>query len=88
VQTIMLQMQAILAHDTSARLPEISLPTLVIHGTEDQMLPPVNGELIASSIPGARLELLEGVGHMWWWEQPARAAQLVREHALASVADS
>jgi pimeloyl-ACP methyl ester carboxylesterase len=88
VQTIMLQMQAIMAHNTSARLPSLSLPTLVIHGTEDQMLPPANGELIASLIPGARLELLEGVGHMWWWEQPARGAALVRDHALASVADS
>jgi pimeloyl-ACP methyl ester carboxylesterase len=84
VQTIMLQLQAISAHDTQSRLASIDRPTLVIHGTEDRMLPPVNGELIASLIPGARLELLEGVGHMWWWEQPRRGAQLVRDHALAA----
>ena len=39
--------------------------------------------LIASLIPGARLETFEDVGHMFWWEQPERSAELVREHALA-----
>ena len=83
VQVIMLQMQAISGHDTSARLEEISVPTLVIHGTEDQMLDVANGEAIARAIPGARLERLEGVGHMFWIEQPERSAELVREHASA-----
>lgn len=86
VQVIMLQMQAIAGHDTSGRLGEITAPTLVVHGTEDQMLPVSNGELIASLIPGARLEILEGIGHMFWWEQPERSAQLVREHTGAGVA--
>ena len=40
---------------------------------------------IAGLIPGARLEILEGVGHMFWWEQPERSAELVREHVLARV---
>jgi pimeloyl-ACP methyl ester carboxylesterase len=31
----------------------------------------------------ARLETLEDVGHMFWWEQPERSAELIREHALA-----
>jgi 3-oxoadipate enol-lactonase len=47
------------------------------------MLPVVNGELIARSIPHARLELLDGVGHMFWWEQPERSAALVRSHVLS-----
>ena len=80
VPVIMLQMQAIAAHDTSARLGEVRAPTLVVHGNEDQMLGADNGRLIASLIPGARLELLEGVGHLFWWEQPERSAQLVLEH--------
>jgi len=85
VPTIMAQMQAIMPHDTSARLNEISVPTLVIHGTEDQMLSSRNGEAIARAIPGARLELLDGVGHLFFWEEPERSAMLVREHALASA---
>ena len=83
VPVIMLQMQAVMGHDASARLGSIEAPTLVVHGTEDRMLPAVNGELIAQAIPHARLELLEGVGHMFWWEQPERSAALVRSHVLA-----
>ena len=52
---------------------------------EDQMLPVQNGKLIASLIPGARLELLDGVGHMFWWERPSRSAELFREHASTAV---
>jgi pimeloyl-ACP methyl ester carboxylesterase len=48
------------------------------------MLVPANGELVAGLIPGARLELLDGVGHLFFWEQPERTAQLVREHAAAA----
>jgi len=83
-RTIELQAQAIFGHDTSARLGEISAPTLIVHGTEDGVLPYPNGELIASLMPTARLETLEDVGHMFWWEQPKRSSELVREHALAA----
>jgi 3-oxoadipate enol-lactonase len=52
VPVIMAQLQACAAHDTCARLPTLTVPTLVIHGTEDEMLPMQNGQLIASLIPG------------------------------------
>ena len=83
---IMAQLQAIMGHDTSARLAQIGAPTLVVHGSADQMLAAANGEIVAGLIPGARLELLDGVGHLFFWEQPERAAQLVREHAVAARA--
>ena len=85
VEVIMLQLQAIQGHDTQARLGSVQTPTLVIHGDEDRMLPIANGRLIAERIPGARLEVLEGVGHMFWWEQPERSAELIGEHALTAV---
>jgi pimeloyl-ACP methyl ester carboxylesterase len=81
VPVIMAQAQAAAGHDTSARLSQIRVPTLVIHGTEDRMLPSSNGEAIAARIPGARLELFEGVGHLFFWEEPERSAALVRELA-------
>jgi pimeloyl-ACP methyl ester carboxylesterase len=84
-ETIGIQLQAIMAHNTHDRLAEIAGPTLVLHGTVDRMLGVVNGRLIASLIPGSRLEIFDDVGHMFWWEQPERAAELIREHALAAV---
>src|SRR3954452_3180261 len=83
-RTIELQAQAIFGHDTSAQLSEVSTPTLIVHGTEDGVLPYPNGEQIAGLMPAAGLETLEGVGHMFWWEQPERSAELIREHALAA----
>jgi pimeloyl-ACP methyl ester carboxylesterase len=81
---LMAQLQAIGGHDTSARLAGIQAPTLVVHGTADRLMESVNGELLARLIPGARLELLDGAGHMFFWEQPERSAQLVREHVASA----
>jgi pimeloyl-ACP methyl ester carboxylesterase len=81
LSVVMAQMQACVAHNTRARLAEVSIPTLVIHGAEDEMLPVENGRMIASLIPGARLEVMEGVGHLFFWERPAESAALMRAHA-------
>jgi 3-oxoadipate enol-lactonase len=86
VPVIMLQAQAVQSHDTLDRLGEIAAPALVIHGTEDEMLPYSNAVLIASRIPGAQLEKLEGVGHMFWWEQPQRSAEAIRALVAAQPA--
>jgi 3-oxoadipate enol-lactonase len=76
------QMRACATHDTSARLDRISLPTLVIHGTADRLLRVSNGRQIAALL-SVEPALLEDVGHMFWWEQPERSAELIREHAMA-----
>jgi 3-oxoadipate enol-lactonase len=81
VPVIFAQLQACIAHDTNARLPQVEPPTLVVHGTDDQLLPVANGRLIASRVGGSRLEILDGVGHMFFWEQPEHSAELVRSHA-------
>jgi 3-oxoadipate enol-lactonase len=85
VAVIMRQMQAIAGHDTSARLPQIGAPTQVVHGTLDQLLPVQNGHMIAGLIPGSRLEIFEGVGHMFFLEEPERTAGLLREHVALHV---
>jgi pimeloyl-ACP methyl ester carboxylesterase len=55
----------ILASDSSTefRLADISLPTLVMHGTTDPLFPFAHGEALAAEIPGASLVPLEGMGH-------------------------
>ncbi len=83
IALLMAQQAAVVGHDSYARLRGLRAPTLVIHGTADQLLDAVNGDLVASLIPGARLELLDGAGHLFFWEQPQRAARLVCEHAAA-----
>ncbi len=85
VPVVMAQLEACMAHDTSARLPGLTMPTLIVHGTDDQLLPVQNGRLIASHIGGSRLEILDGAGHLFFWEQPDRSAELVREHAIVAV---
>jgi pimeloyl-ACP methyl ester carboxylesterase len=82
---VLQQMRACAIHDTHERLGQIELPTLVIHGDADRLLGYSNGRQVAGLIPSARLETLAGVGHMFWWEQPQRSAELIREHALAAV---
>jgi pimeloyl-ACP methyl ester carboxylesterase len=71
------QMQAVAGHDTSARLGSLHTPTLVVHGTADELVPVSNGHMLARLIPGAQLHLLEGAGHMFFWEAPGDAAALV-----------
>jgi pimeloyl-ACP methyl ester carboxylesterase len=61
------------------------MPTLVVHGTDDQIIPVGNGRIVAARIPGARLEILDGVGHLFFLEAPQRSTELVREHAAVHV---
>jgi len=46
-----------------SRLAEISVPALVIHGADDPLFPTAHGEAIAREIPGARLLVIDGLGH-------------------------
>ena len=65
--------------DALDRIGGIAAPTLVVHGTEDNVIDPRNAELLASRIPGAVLELVPGTGHLLFWEQPDRFAALLLE---------
>ncbi len=85
VPVIMAQMQACLAHDTSARLHQLAMPTLIMHGTADQMIPVHNAHLIHGYVPDSRLEIFDGIGHLFFWELPQRSAELVREIAAVPV---
>jgi len=46
-----------------AMLRSITAPTLVIHGTEDKLVRPSGGKATAKAIPGARLMMVDGMGH-------------------------
>lgn len=61
---ILRQMHAITASgDRTAALRKLALPATVIHGTSDPLVRPSGGRATARAIPGARLRLVEGMGH-------------------------
>jgi pimeloyl-ACP methyl ester carboxylesterase len=86
VPTVMRQVQAAAAHDASERLGSVGIPTLVIHGTEDEMLVYANGEHVSGLVPGSTLHTFEGTGHLFWLEQPTATVELVRRHCQTAAA--
>lgn len=60
--------------DITARVAEVRAPTLVVCGEEDRMTPPRGAQFLSDSIPGARLEVVPGAGHMVMLERPAEVA--------------
>ncbi len=79
------QWEAMQGFDAYDRLPEIRVPTLVLHGSEDRMVAAPNARVLAERIPFAELLLLEGAGHVYHSEQPeaadAAVLDFIRRHA-------
>jgi 3-oxoadipate enol-lactonase len=65
--------------DAIDRVGAIEASTLVVSGTEDNVVDWRNSQLLAERIPDARLELLPGCGHLLFWEEPDRFVALVKE---------
>jgi len=59
------------------RLPRIAAPTLIVWGADDRLVPPLYAKLFAERIPGARLEMLDRVGHLIGLERPEPYAELL-----------
>jgi 3-oxoadipate enol-lactonase len=64
------QWAAITQHDACNRLAKISSPTLVITGSEDELIPPANAKVMAQRIPVAQMISIDGGGHQFLIEQP------------------
>ncbi|MGW5974027.1 alpha/beta fold hydrolase [Streptomyces sp. NPDC055186] len=64
-------------HNAWNLLPDISAPTLVVHGTDDLLNPTANAHLLADRIPGARLHLIPDGRHAYFEECRAHASPLV-----------
>lgn len=72
------QLDAMRRHPgTFDRLPEITVPTLVLHGDADRLVQPANATVIAGAIPGAQLHWLPGASHVFWTDQPDATVQAV-----------
>lgn len=73
------QLAASTAHDVWDRLPSITVPTLVVHGSEDAVMPLANARLLAERIPGATMVVFDGAGHLFFHEEPERTAAVLEE---------
>jgi pimeloyl-ACP methyl ester carboxylesterase len=61
---------------------QISAPTLVVWGEADPWIPVAQGRELARRIPGARLEVLRGSGHLVQEDEPDELARLLGEHLM------
>lgn len=77
----MRQVVAAAKHDTYDHLHEIACPVMIIHGSEDVMIPVRNAELLKQGIPHAELHILNGLGHGYNLEGQAIADPLVLDFA-------
>jgi pimeloyl-ACP methyl ester carboxylesterase len=68
---------ALAAWDAWDRVAAIACPTLVLHGTEDRLVSVENARRLATAIPGAKLVLLDGAGHVYHSEQAVAADEAV-----------
>ncbi|HYX39269.1 MAG TPA: alpha/beta hydrolase [Oligoflexus sp.] len=73
------QRQAMRGVDTRTFLGSLHLPTLIIHGTDDRIIPVSAGEELAKLIPGAQLKKLPDVGHLVLAEYSKNLTQDVLE---------
>jgi pimeloyl-ACP methyl ester carboxylesterase len=69
--------------DFTERLPEIRVPTLIITSNGDRLIPPEASRDMTERIPNARLEVIEGAGHLSNLESPQEFNRLLREHLVA-----
>ena len=75
------QLLALLASgDRSWQLTRIQTPTLVIHGTEDPLLPMEAGQETANLIPNAQFVAIEGMGHQLPQALIGQIATLITNH--------
>ena len=55
--------------DASGRVRGIDAPTLVIHGSDDRLVPVANARALARAVPRSRLRVLDGAGHLVFIER-------------------
>ena len=83
------QLVAVLAAKSRLeRLKHVHVPTLVIHGNDDVLVPVENGRLVAEAVPGARYIEIDGMGHVLpkrVWPQVLDAIEEIAREAAPSA---
>lgn len=63
---------------------EVDVPVLIVHGTEDRVVPYANMAHLARRLPSATRLTLPGAGHLCWIEEADRVNQAIEAHVLSS----
>ena len=70
---------AALAHDTYDRLQRIECPTLIVTGDGDRVIPSASSDVLHERIPGSRLEVVAGAGHLFFLERPEESVRVLED---------
>jgi 3-oxoadipate enol-lactonase len=84
VKVIVRQIEAVVGHETEARLASIRVPTLVLSGDRDRLVPVENSRRLAALIPGARMVEFPGAGPAFPFEREEETVRLITEHFLGA----
>ena len=71
------QLEAVLRWSSLRWLRGLRVPTMVMHGDKDRLIPLSNGRLIAALVPGARLNIIKGAGHVYGTDAPEEHLELL-----------
>ncbi|HUI25709.1 MAG TPA: alpha/beta hydrolase [Candidatus Kryptonia bacterium] len=83
LEAILGQVAAVMSHKATDRLHQIGVPTLVITGDADRLVPPANSDILAKHIPNAKLVKVPGGSHGFNFETP----EIFNREVLAFLAD-
>ena len=78
------QLQA-LGFNAARRLRNINIPTLILHGKEDILIPPGDAEILAKGIPNARKVILDNVAHFLFQPNPEKVTNLISKFLTEKV---
>src|SRR5262249_55017683 len=76
-ETADLTMAGLVDWNSHDRLPQITAPTLIVHGDRDVLIPVENAYVLAGRIPGARLHIVPDAGHGYPAQDPVGVHQVV-----------
>jgi pimeloyl-ACP methyl ester carboxylesterase len=65
--------------DSTPYLASITVPTLIIHGNNDQLIPLTEAQIMQKAIPNSKLTLIPDAGHLPNLEQPEKFNQVIRD---------
>jgi pimeloyl-ACP methyl ester carboxylesterase len=75
---VYVQLRAAMTWTSLSWLDQLDMPTLVIAGNDDPIIPLSQSQTIAARIPDCRREVIPGGGHLWTLKQPGKASRMIR----------